>query len=221
MASGYIPSREADLDPFLENFDDKIAADPTDYGLVAGDATAITAAVTAWHNAYLAAINPTTRNSGTIQTKNLQKANVLSVVRGYARTIRANSAVSDALKLGIGLHIPDTEPTPIPPPSTYPVLSVIGGAPLEQEVRAADVTTPTRRGKPAGVSSLLLFRAVGEAAATDPSQAEFFAVVGKTRTVSAFGSGDNGKIATYFGRWTNGRGEMGPWSAPVSKTIAA
>ncbi len=30
-----------------------------------------------------------------------------------------------------------------------------------------------------------------------------------------------GKFATYFARWTNFKGELGPWSAPVTMQIAA
>jgi len=37
-----IPSRDADLDTWLLNFKTLIAATPTNYGLVAADATAIT-----------------------------------------------------------------------------------------------------------------------------------------------------------------------------------
>jgi len=126
MGSSYIPSREADMDAWLLNFKTLIAANPASYGLVAGDATAISAAYAAWNAAYLAATNPTTRTRATVQTKNQQKANVLSVVRGYAASIRANRAVTDALKIGLGLHIHDAQPTPIPPPSTYPVLTIQG-----------------------------------------------------------------------------------------------
>ena len=32
---------------------------------------------------------------------------------------------------------------------------------------------------------------------------------------------DNKKIATYWGRWANSKGQVGPWSLPVSMTIAA
>jgi len=217
----YIPTREADLDGWLNNFQTLIAATPANYGLVAADATAITNAYTSWHSAYQTATNPTTRTQATITAKNEQKANVLSVVRGYAATIRANRAVSDQLKIGLGLHVPDTQPTPVPAPSTKPVLAIARMDQGVQEVRATDEATPNRRGRPSGSAGLLLFRAVGTAPVTDPSQAQFMTFVGRPQVSSTFTPADNGKTVTYFARWTNAKGELGPWSQAISAPIAA
>jgi hypothetical protein len=221
MGASYIPTRDADLDTWLLNFKTLIAANPTNYGLVAGDATAITTAYTSWHTAYLAAVNPTTRTHATVQTKNAQKANVLAVVRGYAATIRANRAVSDELKIGLGLTIHDTQPTPVPPPASYPLLAVSGMIQGVQDLRAADQNSPNRRGRPAGTAGLLLFRAVDTGPVTEPAQAAFLGFVTRAGFQSHFEAADNGKTATYFGRWTNAKGEVGPWGPPVSMPIAA
>jgi hypothetical protein len=221
MSNSYIPAREADMDNWILNFKSLIAANPTSYGLAVGDATAITTAYTNWHAAYLAAVNPTTRTKATVATKNTQKTVVLGVVRGYADTIRINAAVSDALKIGLGLHIRDTAPTPIPPPSTFPLLTITEPMRGTQDVRAADQMTPTKKARPAGAAGLLMFRAVAEDAITDPTQAAFLSFVTRAEFISTFDPADNGKTATYFARWTNAKGEVGPWSAPVSMPIAA
>src|SRR6185295_13578527 len=136
--SSYIPTRDSNMEAWLLNFKTLIAASPTSYGLVAGDATTITNSYTAWHTAYAAATNPTTRNHVTIAAKDAQKILTLDVVRTYAAQIRANVAVSDSLKLGLGLHVADDVPTPIPPPSTFPILAISGAGPLLQDLRAAD-----------------------------------------------------------------------------------
>jgi hypothetical protein len=219
--SNYLPSRDADLDTWIANFKTLIAATPTNYGLQAADGTAITNSFNSWHTAFLAATNPTTRTQATVQTKNQQKALVLSVVRGYAATIRANAAVSDALKIGLGLHIRDTQPTPVPPPSTRPVLAIAGMMQGTQDIRATDEATPNRRSKPVGSAGMLVYRAVGTAAVNDPSASTFLTFVGRTAVQSHFVSADNGKVATYFARWTNAKGEVGPWSQAVSGSIAA
>lgn len=221
MSNSYIPLREADLDTWLANFKTKIAASPTTYGLQTSDATAITTAVTNWHNAYVTATSPSTRTKSTVITKNQMKAIVLTLVRSYAATIRANLAVSDSNKADLGLHVHDTQPTPIPPPATYPVLSVVGMGAGLQDLRACDQNTPDKRGKPVGASGLLVYRAVGTAPATDPAQAVFLAFVSRSDFQSTFTSADAGKTATYFGRWTNGKGEVGPWSLAASAPIAA
>lgn len=221
MGSSYIPSREADLDMWLGNFKTLIAATPTAYGLVAADGTAITTAYNNWHTAYLAAVNPTTRTPATVATKNAQKTVVLGVVRGYAATIRANMAVSDALKIGLGLRVHDNAPTPIPPPATYPMLTLAGLGVGQQSLRAADQFTPSKRAKPAGTAGMLLFRAVAAAPVTDPAQCAFLAFASKTEFQATFDPADNGKVATYFARWTNSKGEVGPWSPAASMPIAA
>ncbi len=221
MGASYIPARDADLDTWLLNFKTLIAANPTTYGLVAADATAITNAFNSWHTAFLAATNPGTRTMATVATKNLQKANVLGVVRGYAATIRVNKAVSGELKIGLGLHVSDGQPTPIPPPSTYPLLTIKGIGQGQQDLRAADQDSPTRRAKPAGATGLLLFRIVGTGPVSEPSTAEFLSFVSRAAYTSTFAPTDNGKVATYFARWTNSKGEVGPWSPPASMPIAA
>lgn len=221
MGASYIPTKEALLDDWLLNFKTLIAASPTSYSLSTSDATAITAAFTSWHAAYLAATNPTTRNKTTVVDKNVQKANVLAVVRSYAALIRPNHAVSDALKTGLGLHIADTSPTPVPPPSSYPVLTINSAGNGVQQLHAADQFTPTKRARPVGTTGLLLFRAVDTTPAGGPSDAPFLSLVTRAAYQSTFDSADNGKIATYFARWTNSKGEVGPWSPGVSMTIAA
>ena len=221
MPNSYIPSRESDLDTWLANFKTLIAATPTAYGLVTADGTAITNAYNAWHTAYLAAVNPTTRTRATVITKNEQKSIVLGVVRGYATVIRGNAAVSDALKIGIGLHIHDVAPSPIPVPSTYPMLSIAGLGQGLQDLRAADQATPTKRAKPVGTAGLLLFRAIGTTPANDPSACSFLSFVTRAEFTAHFDPSDNGKTATYFARWTNSKGEVGPWSPRATMPIAA
>jgi GAF domain-containing protein len=68
---------------------------------------------------------------------------------------------------------------------------------------------------------LLLFRTIGTAATTDPEAAKFVGKFTKNPMAVTYESADNGKIATYFARWTSRRGGMSNWSAPASLAIAA
>jgi hypothetical protein len=223
MSKSWVPVNDDALDPFVNNFQTLIAANPTSYGLAAADATAITAAYTTWRAAYLAAINPTTRTKATVATKNIQKANVLGVVRRYGATIRVNRGISDALKIGLGIRIPDTTPVPIPPPSTQPVLTMLDSAIGSQSLKAADQTTPDKKARPAGTVGLLLFRAIDTAGTPTPpaSAAQFLTFLTRNKFLATLAPADNGKVATYYARWANGRGELGPWSDPLVARIAA
>ena len=58
-------------------------------------------------------------------------------------------------------------------------------------------------------------------AAADQIGVNKFAKFTRNPIVVPFAEADDGKIATYYGRWASVRGEVGPWSLPVSMRIAA
>jgi hypothetical protein len=119
------------------------------------------------------------------------------------------------------LRIRDTTPSDIPAPSSYPVLTIDSFNLGTLKLTAADQFTPDKKAKPAGTAGLLLFSTISEEPAAAPADADFNAFLSKTRFQNAYSSEDNGKYVTFFGRWTNGKGELGPWSPPVSIRIAA
>jgi len=224
MAAPYIPNKDADYNDWLNNFRTLIAANPTNYGLVTGDATAISAAWTAWNAAYLAATNPTTRTSATIATKDGQRATSESVARPYAIRIRDNDSVSEALKVGLGLTIPKFPPTPIPAPVDAPELGLVKAIPLNQTLSFKTVGS-VGKSKPFGVIGLEVFRAVGVAAAVDPAQCEYNNTFGKSPFVQTFEAGQQGKIVTYFARFVTRSGpagvaQKGPWSAALTLYVS-
>ncbi len=121
----------------------------------------------------------------------------------------------------LAVHVRDSEPTPVPPPATFPTLIVTEPMRRFQDIDAHDSTTPNKRAKPPGAAGLLLFRAIATEAVAEPEQAEFLAFVSRTAFQATFDPADNGKVATYFGRWTNSKGEVGPWGPGVDMPIAA
>lgn len=255
MPSTYIPRRDVALDRWLLNFATKIAADPAVYGLDAGDAADISAAVDAFHAAFLTASAPSTRTAPAVVAKDHARDAALRTVRRFAALIRADDAVSPELKIGLGLHVrvngtrpvpgqlfttPEVElenraGSPIPPPPTQPLVMVYKQDRGVHFLRLLDGAASTRKGKPGGVASALVFRAVADGPVSHPGEASFFAVATRVRLESRFGADDNGggigageggegvrgKTATYFARWVNHKGELGPWSSATSAPIAA
>jgi hypothetical protein len=63
--------------------------------------------------------------------------------------------------------------------------------------------------------------AVGTAPTIDPNTATFYGAVTRNPVPVAFNPADNGKQATYFARWADRKGQVGPWSLPVTMAIAA
>jgi hypothetical protein len=221
MSTRFLPTQESHLDNWLANFSAKTTASPASYGLSSGDASLIKVAVDAWHAAYLTAIAPTTRTAPAVAEKRVQKKNVVAVVRGYAGRVRSNSTVSRELQIGLGLKLRSAKGSPVPVPSTQPVLTVRRIDMGSHQMWAADIEAAPRRGKPAWAAGLMVFRAVGEEPTHRPQDAAFLTLVTKTSFVSTFAHADAGKTASYFARWINAKGELGPWSTASIAAIAA
>ncbi len=222
MPNRFLPTRDGELTVWLDSFQGKIAADPAKYGLTGPESAAVTAACAAWSAAYLAANQPLTRTSVAVATKKAQKRATLAVVRPIAGRIRAATGIADTLKRALGLHIRDPLVTRIRPPHSYPFLAVAGWGPALQRLRAKDDDRfPPAALARCGVVALHVYRALGDAPLTDPSTCPLLAVVTRSTITSSFESKDDGKVATYFARWTNAKGQMGPWSSPVSMRVAA
>ena len=217
----FIPSRDAQARDFMIAFATLILADPGRYQLTQADAQAIMAAVQDFADALAVTASGPTRNAGTIAQKDIKRVNAEQILRQYATDIKYNAGVSVQDKVDLGIRPPNPARTPIDPPSTSPLVNIIGATPGAQTLRFSDTNTPDKRGKPPGAVALQLFVTIAEAPATDPTQAQFVGAYTKNPIGVGFTPADNGKIATYFARWANAKGEAGPWSIAVSMAVAA
>lgn len=220
MAS-YIPTRDTELGAWAGNFSTLVSASPGSYGLTAGDATTIATYVNAFTAALGVVNNPATKSKATVAAKDGAKAAMLDIVRPYAQQVRNNLGVGNSEKLALGLTVVDRTPSPVPAPVSSPLLNVIAATPGEHMLRFSDSAQPDRRSKPAGVIGLQLFVAVGTGIVSDPKVAQFRAFVTRQPYAVPFEAADNGKLATYFARWQNGKGDVGPWSTAVSFTVVS
>lgn len=224
MQAPYLPPADPAFDAWFANFSALITANPTDFGLVSGDATTIAASFTAWHTAYLAATNPATRTSPTIAAKDAERLNSEALIRPYATQISRNPAVDNADKTAVGVNLPNSARTPVPPPTTQPTLSLVSAIHNLQTLAYRDSATPTTKAKPPGAIGLELWRTMATAPAVDPSAAQLVGIVTKSPSAQGTNTGDAGKFATYFARWTTrsgpgGMAQVGPWSAPLAVVV--
>lgn len=224
MATNYIPTSNADFANWLANFSTLLTASPTTYGLVTGDATAVAAQNTAFQSAYTAATDPTTRTSPTVAAMQTKRTQAEAVVRPLAVRISLNAGVTDLNKTAIGVTVRKTVPTPVPPPTTTPALSLQSGTHLNHQLRYYDTSTPTAKAKPVGSTGIEIWRNIGTTAATDPAQCSYYQTWTKSPNISTFLAGDVGKICTYYSRWVTrggpgGTAQTGPWSASLVLAI--
>lgn len=220
----YIPTQDANFDTWLLNFTTLLTAAPATYGLTAPDAVICAAAYTAWHPAYLAAIDPSTRTPVTVATKDAQRVAAEATIRPYAIRISLNGSVTPGDKTAIGVNLPNPTRVPIPPPTTFPQLAFDSAAPLVHVLRYQDSGLGTGKRKPYGAFGMQLFRAIGTVPAVDPAQAVFHQVATKAPLRVTFDAADVGKQCTYFARWQTrsgpgGEAQFGPWSAPLTVAI--
>lgn len=220
----YIPPKDIDFNDWIANFSTLLTAAPTDYGLVAGDATAVAAVVATWAAAWALVQNPATKTAPAVADKDAARASAEALVRPFAVSISQNGGVSDMNKSSIGVTVRKVVPTPVPPPTTTPTLSLVSGSPLTHQLAYKDTSTPTTKSKPFGAIGIQIFRAIGTVPAIDPAQADYYNQWTKSPNNSTFGSGDVGKICTYFARWVTRGGpggavQTGPFSAPLALTI--
>lgn len=222
--TNYIPAKDADFAAWLLNFATLIAAGPTTYGLIAGDATIISAANTAFQDAYTVATTPATRTSAAIAQKDSARASATATVRPYAVQISLNSGVDDMDKVEVGVTVRKTTPTPIPPPTTQPVLILVQQNPGALTLGYRDITTPNAKAKPFGAIGIELWTSLGAVFATDPEQCVYYGTITKSPNLLAFGGADAGKKLTMFARWVTrggagGKSVPGPWSAPLTTIV--
>lgn len=224
MQAPYLPAPDANFDNWTANFASLITATPTVYGLIAGDATAINAVVTPWHSAYIAAVNPTTRTPVTIAAKDAARTACEQVVRPYAIQISRNPAVSNDDKTAVGVNLPNTARTPVPPPTTQPTLSLLTAVHNLMQIAYRDTSTPTSKAKPPGAIGVDLRISVGTGTPPAPDSVAPYGTLTKSPASIGFTNLDIGKTATFWARWTTrsgpgGQAQFGPWSAPLNVTV--
>lgn len=221
MPSYSIPPRDAEALAWMEIFAAGIAADPGRFQLTAGDAGAISAAVAAFAAGLSEAQNPELRTPVVVATKEELRASAEAMCRQFAILIKYNAGIANPDKIAIGVRPVNTSRSPVNVPESSPALTIIGATPGAHTLRYADTNTPTSAAKPFGAAQIQIYVAVADESVTEVEAAAFRAAHSRNPISVEFGSADDGKMATYFARWSNLRGDTGPWSVPVSLRIAA
>ena len=216
--AGFLDRTDAGLLAFATPFSTKISAGPTAFGLTAGNATALAAAVADYSSKLAAAQDPATRGEQTIFLKDLSKDGLITLIRQFARQIQGTMTVTDAQRQDLGLPIRDTTPSPAEPITVAPALTIQEVFGHNVRVRVRDASG-TRRGRPAEARGCILYSFVG---ATPPAGAEGWISEGpiaRDSQVVAF----NAELAPgtkvwFTAQWFNAAG-TGPGCSPVPTQI--
>jgi len=221
MANDYIPSKDAQALQWMQTFSSGLQSDPSRYFISSPEAEAIVNAVELFAAALADAVDPAQRNAVTVALKDEARNNAEQLCRQVANLIKYNAGISNPDKIAIGVRPINPNRDPINCPQTAPILNIIAATPGAQTLRFADSMTPETGKKPFGATELQLFVHVADEAIDDPDAAQFYGKFTKNPVGVAFDASDKGKEATYFARWSDRKGQVGPWSLPVNMTIAA
>jgi hypothetical protein len=93
---------------------------------------------------------------------------LLNFARPLYKQIQANTAVTAAAKIELGVVVPDREPSPQPVPNFAPQLTIVSVNGGLVKVRLSDPAHPTRKRMPAGVDGATVMSFVGAEAPVDP-----------------------------------------------------
>lgn len=220
-STDYIPAKDADFRNWATTFASRLSANPALYMLTPAQAASIQQVVDDFVAAYEIAVDPATRTKQTVIDKDDARSIAETLCRQYAIDIKNNEGITDGDKVNVGVRPINPDREPIECPQVSPALTILGNTPGAQTLEYRDPATPNSKAKPFGASELQLFMAVADEEVSDVSQAKFVGKFTRNPIAVEFAHADDGKTATYFSRWASVRGEVGPWSLPVSMRIAA
>jgi hypothetical protein len=213
----YVPRRDVDLDAWAGNFSTLLTAAPATYGQTSGTAVAVAAAYASWHAAFLLVSSPSTKTAATVSSKDSQRVSMLATIRAVAQNVSLNPAVSSSSKMAIGVNPRTSTPSPITPPTTYPLIVIQAGANLQLYVRYRDsAATPSVKSKPYGVQSVQLAYLQSTTPITDPTLLTTHIAMTKSPFLLQFTGGGQAYLA---GRYLLKNGKYSGYGPIVSFTV--
>ena len=221
MGKSWLNTNDAPLLAACQNVLAVISPVPANYGASAADVTALTPLVSGYESALTTATNPPTRTKVTIAAKDVQKAGLIVEMRYLYKKFNAANLSPDKRE-ELGLPIKDVHPSPVPAPTTKPVVKVKQVSGRNVTVLITDETTPTSRKKPAGAREAEIFSHVGETAPEDLRSWSYEGQATRNSfTVPFPATAASGAKVWVAARWCNGKGSPGPVSDPTSTYVTA
>lgn len=217
--TGFLPDTDLRLLDWSVQFKDGLQAHTAVYGISSTQLSAYVAAHNAFATALATATNPATRTKGTVAAKNDARS-ILKVLAGsYGRMIGANTLVTSQQKLDIGLK-PRAIPRPVPPPTVRPGFDIVGVDGRTVKVILYTAGSPTRRGRPKGVTGASVFSFVGQEPPSDPSLYKFEGSTSKREFEVTFPLSVEPGAKVYLAAfWYSATGMSGPASTPQEAYI--
>jgi hypothetical protein len=219
MNNDNIPPADPDFHNWVVPFSAYVATNAADLDLDPTDVTPLTDAVTTWKTAYPAHKTASGSAVAAKTIKDQARASVEGIARPLIQQLQASPKVTDAQRNSMKINVRSTTRTPASVPTTEPMATVDTSHRLQHIISYRDTGSSSKK-KPAGVAYCEIWAKVGAPAPTDESQLTYLGNASKTPQMEEYTGAQAGQTVWYWLRWVNTRGDKGPWSEPVSATIA-
>jgi len=222
--SNYIPRPDAEFDAWFQTFQQYAVANAAALGLTPAHALEIQTAKTDWSLAYSSLIAIRNAYKAAQETKDEKREAGESVIRRYTGIIQARPETTDAQREGLGITVPDRQPTPLDPGRILqeppPLVVVDTGQRNQATIHFGPNPGNERENpKPEFVHGAELWHCPGPAPA-DVTAYQFLALDTNSPYVHVF-PGGQAVTVTYRLRWVDRLGRPGPFGDPVTVTISA
>ncbi|MEK6642907.1 MAG: hypothetical protein AABZ08_03295 [Planctomycetota bacterium] len=218
----FFPRTDGDFIAWAERFNTFVQLNFLSIGLKLSDATAINSTLFRYRLAHLAHVQARAAAAAAVAEKAESRGEFERVMRAAVRRIQGFGPTTDSARAELGITLPDRTRTPIPAPTTRPLVKVDFSLRLTHRLSFADEGTPQRRTKPNGVIGAEVWvklAAPGEALPTGPGDLKFLLLATRSPAIVEYSGNEAGKTAHYMVRWLSRRGDPGPWSETASATV--
>ena len=216
----YIPKTDAKYNVWQSNLIFIILENATAWGIPEEVVALLQAAQANWNAAYDKASNKQNRTLADVVTKNEAGDDFTKAIRDVAQQwLVRNPKVTDGDRVRMGITIRSNSRTPVPAPESFPVGSVDFSVRLQHTISFYDQASAHSNAKPEGVTGCEIYLKADGEAPKSVEEMNFQGTCSASPFVVKFDAAKIGKIAWYWLRWVNRKGEAGPWSPVVSAMV--
>jgi hypothetical protein len=216
----YVPSSDSAFDLWQKDLMSALDDFATTWGIPEASVKELNLLKTNWEMAFTKTSNKNNRTLSQVQAKTDARKPYEKKLRKFvAQWLAYNDKVSDSDRENMGLTIKSETHTPVSDPTTFPSGKIDFSVSQQHTIHYVDSETGGKA-KPKGVHGCELWMKTGPDAPKDDSEYKYVAIKTKTPHVVTYNISEIGKTIFYRMRWTNKRGKPGPWSPPISASIA-
>lgn len=224
MPHNYIPNQDPAFDAWFQNYQQYAVANAVALGLTPAQALEIQTAKIVWSLSFSNLISVRNSYQAAQEIKDEKREDGERVIRKYTGMIQARPETTDAQREGLGITVPDRQPTPLDPGRILqeppPLVKVDTRQRLQATIHFGKNPEDERRNaKEDFVLGAEIWWCPGTVPA-DVTAYQLLALDTNSPYVHIFG-GLLAVTVTYRLRWLDKLGRPGPFGDPVTVTISA